>query len=65
MLQCSQSLQTFVHLAAFIWLKRRCADEASRPFIQRSTTKGAPLFLIGAVSIKAQLFNRLTRGDTW
>jgi hypothetical protein len=27
MLQCSPSLQTFVHLAAFIWLKRRCADK--------------------------------------
>jgi phage terminase large subunit GpA-like protein len=37
----------------------------SRPFIQRSTTKGAPLFLIGVDSIKAQLFNRLARGDTF
>jgi hypothetical protein len=27
MLQCSPSLQAFVHLAAFIWLKRRCADK--------------------------------------
>ena len=37
----------------------------SRPFIHRSTTKGAPLFLIGVDSIKAQLFNRLARGDTF
>jgi len=34
----------------------------SRPFIQRSTTKGAPLFLVGVDAIKAQLFNRLARG---
>lgn len=37
----------------------------SRPFIQRSSMKGAPLFLIGVDAIKAQLFNRLARGDTF
>lgn len=37
----------------------------SRPFLQRSSSKGAPLFLIGVDSIKAQLFNRLARGDTF
>ncbi|WP_140986832.1 phage terminase large subunit family protein [Asticcacaulis tiandongensis] len=35
----------------------------SRPFIQRSTTKGTPLFLIGVDAIKSQLFNRLSRGS--
>jgi hypothetical protein len=28
MLKCGPPLRTFVHLAAFCWLKRRCADEA-------------------------------------
>lgn len=37
----------------------------SRPFLQRSSTKGAPLFLIGVDAIKAQLFNRLARGNTF
>ncbi|MEP2681235.1 MAG: phage terminase large subunit family protein [Sulfitobacter sp.] len=37
----------------------------SRPFIQRSKSGGAPLFLIGVDAVKAQLFNRLARGDTF
>ena len=37
----------------------------SRPFLQRSTTKGAPLFLVGVDAVKAQLFNRLARGDSF
>jgi phage terminase large subunit GpA-like protein len=35
----------------------------SRPLIQRSATKGAPLFLIGVDAIKSQLFTRLNRGS--
>jgi phage terminase large subunit GpA-like protein len=35
----------------------------SRPFIQRSSAKGLPFFLIGVDAIKAQLFNRLSRGN--
>jgi phage terminase large subunit GpA-like protein len=37
----------------------------SRPFLHRSSTKGALLFLVGVDAIKAQLFNRLARGDTF
>lgn len=37
----------------------------SRPFLQRSSTKGAPLFLIGVDGIKAQLFNRLARSNAF
>jgi phage terminase large subunit GpA-like protein len=37
----------------------------SRPFLARSSTKGAPLFLIGVDAIKAQLFNRLARGNAF
>ena len=37
----------------------------SRPFLARSSTKGAPLFLIGVDAIKAQLFNRLSRGNAF
>ena len=37
----------------------------SRPFLQRSSTRGAPLFLVGVDAVKAQLFNRLARGDTF
>lgn len=37
----------------------------SRPFLQRSASKGAPLFLIGVDAVKAQLFNRLARGDSF
>lgn len=36
----------------------------SRPNLQRSTTKGAPLFLIGVDSLKSQLFARLARGTS-
>lgn len=35
----------------------------ARPFIARSGMKGLPLFLVGVDSIKAQLFQRLARGD--
>lgn len=35
----------------------------ARPFLQRSSTRGAPLFLVGVDAIKAQLFNRLARGS--
>lgn len=35
----------------------------SRPYLQRSSMKGAPLFLVGVDSIKAQLFQRLARGN--
>ncbi|WP_273281120.1 phage terminase large subunit family protein [Pseudooceanicola atlanticus] len=37
----------------------------SRPFLQRSRSNGAPLFLVGVDAVKAQLFNRLARGDTF
>ena len=37
----------------------------SRPFLQRSSTKGAPLFIVGVDAIKAQLFNRLSRGNAF
>lgn len=36
----------------------------SRPNIQRSSTKGAPLFLIGVDSLKSQLFARIARGSS-
>ncbi len=35
----------------------------SRPFLQRSGSKGAPLWLVGSDAVKAQLFNRLQRGE--
>lgn len=35
----------------------------SRPFIARSGMKGLPLFLVGVDAIKAQLYNRLSRGS--
>lgn len=35
----------------------------SRPFLQRSSVKSAPLWLVGVDSIKAQLFARLARGS--
>lgn len=37
----------------------------SRHFLQRPSTKGAPLFLIGVDAIKAQLFYRLARGNAF
>lgn len=37
----------------------------SRPFLQRSSMKGIPLFLVGVDAVKAQLFNRLARGDSF
>lgn len=37
----------------------------SRPFIQKSSSSGAPLFLIGVDAVKAQLFNRPSRGDSF
>jgi phage terminase large subunit GpA-like protein len=37
----------------------------SRPFLARSSTKGAPLFIVGVDAIKAQLFNRLARGNAF
>lgn len=36
----------------------------SRPNIQRSTTKGAPLFLVGVDAIKSQLFAKIARGSS-
>lgn len=36
----------------------------SRPNIDRSSTKGVPLFLIGVDALKSQLFARLARGIT-
>lgn len=36
----------------------------SRPNIQRSTTKGVPLFLVGVDSIKSQLFARIAWGGS-
>ena len=41
MLQCSPSLQTFVQLAAFIWLKLRCAGQSD----QSCKSVGWPLFV--------------------
>ena len=35
----------------------------SRPFLQRSGSKGAPLWLVGSDAVKSQLFNRLSRGE--
>ncbi|TCM85177.1 phage terminase large subunit family protein [Rhodovulum steppense] len=35
----------------------------SRPFLQRSGSKGSPLWLAGVDAIKSQLFNRLSRGQ--
>ncbi|MFN3145277.1 MAG: phage terminase large subunit family protein [Paracoccaceae bacterium] len=35
----------------------------SRPFLQRSGSKGAPLWLVGSDAVKSQLFNRLGRGE--
>jgi len=35
----------------------------SRQFLQRSSSKGAPLWLVGSDAVKAQLFNRLNRGE--
>ncbi len=35
----------------------------SRPFLQRSGSKGAPLWLVGSDAVKSQLFNRLSRVD--
>lgn len=36
----------------------------ARANLQRSTTKGAPLFLIGVDGLKSQLFTRLARGNS-
>lgn len=36
----------------------------SRPNIQRSSTKGAPLFLIGVDALKSQLFAKIARGSS-
>jgi phage terminase large subunit GpA-like protein len=41
------------------------AGGMSRPFLQRSSSKGAPLFIVGVDAVKAQLFNRLARGDSF
>ncbi|MFP7570405.1 phage terminase large subunit family protein [Marivita sp. S2033] len=35
----------------------------SRAFLQKSGSKGAPLWLVGSDAVKAQLFNRLERGE--
>lgn len=35
----------------------------SRPFLQRSGSKGTPLWLVGVDAVKAQIFNRLSRGQ--
>lgn len=35
----------------------------SRPFLQRSGAKGTPLWLVGVDAVKAQIFNRLSRGQ--
>jgi phage terminase large subunit GpA-like protein len=37
----------------------------SRPFLKRSSTKGARLFLVGVDAVKAQLFNRLVGGNAF
>ena len=36
----------------------------SRPFIERSSAKNAPLFLVGTDAVKSQLFTRLTRSGS-
>ncbi|MDE0921798.1 phage terminase large subunit family protein [Aurantimonas coralicida] len=36
----------------------------SRPNLQRSTTRGVPLFLVGVDAIKSQLYGRLARGSS-